>query len=402
MIRTQTLKFEKDEAHTVQIKGRPYRLASVELTDGDRLAKIVVGQAAATVLLQRGRHVVACSRSRGAGTVTAPGWWKFNLNLFAGVGGWEVHDEGLGQKTDGLELNDAAIATAQMAGHFIHKQDVTKYDLFSGHIYTGLKTSPPCGEFTVAGKGEGRALIQDICNTLPLVTSKGGTGIFRMRLINKDAALVLEPMRIILQAVESGRPFEWIAMEQVREVQPIWDAYAVELRKLGYSVATGVLNAEQYGVPQTRRWAILIASLTKEVSLPTPTHTKYRTGYVKVSGMPYTDDGMKPWVSMAEALGIKFPAPGAGLRSNYGTGGDASRRGYRFLHQPAPTVTRKYNRNKWMLDGQVHRAMTDRDAAIFQTFPADYLWQGNKTEVQLQIGNAIPPLLAKAILEQVI
>jgi DNA (cytosine-5)-methyltransferase 1 len=105
---------------------------------------------------------------------------------------------------------------------------------------------------------------------------------------------------------------------------------------------------------------------------------------------------------MAKALGIDTPAPGAYLRSNYGTGGDAANRGRRELWKPAPTITRKYNRNKWMLGGEVLRAMSDREAAILQTFPADSPWQGSKTEVQLQIGNAIPPLLAKAILQQVI
>jgi DNA (cytosine-5)-methyltransferase 1 len=174
------------------------------------------------------------------------------------------------------------------------------------------------------------------------------------------------------------------------------------MERLGYSVAVGNLHAEQYGVPQTRTRAVLIASLDREVSLPTPTHTRYRTGHVKVSGMPYTDLDRKPWVPMAQALNINSPAPGAYLRSNYGTGGVAANRGKRTLYQPAPTVTRKYNRNKWMLNGEVLGALTERQASLLQTFPADYPWQGRADERQLQLGNAIPPLLAKAILQQVI
>jgi DNA (cytosine-5)-methyltransferase 1 len=328
------------------------------------------------------------------------------LGLFDGVGGWNVHDKELGVTTLGLEKDEAAASTAIKAGHNTALVDVTEYELSQHHPYSGLKASPPCGPWTVAGKGEGRKLQEEILFRLDALRAhdtfiagppdgRGGPGW-------AEAALILEPARIIRQAMTIGSPFRWIVMEQTRECLPVWRKYAEWLKCQGYNVAVGILNAEQYGVPQTRRRAVLIASLDGQVSLPTPTHTRYHTGYVKVTGMPPTDPGCLPWVTMAQALGIKVPAPGAGLRSNYGTGGDAAKRGFRRMYHPAPTITRKYNRNKWVLDGQVHRAMSDADAAVLQTFPPDYPWQGSKTEVQLQIGNAIPPLLARKILEQVL
>ena len=76
----------------------------------------------------------------------------------------------------------------------------------------------------------------------------------------RSASLVIEPARFI----EAGHP-EWTALEQVPSVLPLWEVYADELRKHGYSVWCGKLNAADYGVPQTRERAILIASRVRQV-----------------------------------------------------------------------------------------------------------------------------------------
>lgn len=318
-----------------------------------------------------------------------------SLGIFGGVGGWDLHDYELDICTTSLEKDPTAQATA-VAAHTANSScvDVTEYQLSPGHPYQLLKGSPPCGPFTVAGKGAGRSALELLLWAIEFA----GHNMSVPRVIGVDAEsqLVLEPLRLIIQAFDSYA-FESVALEQTREVQPIWDAYAVVLRKLGYSVATGVVSAEQYGVPQTRKRAVLLASRIREVALPKPTHTRFRPNTT-----PKQDPGTHWYRTMSDALGIRTPAPGAGLRSNYGTGGDASKRGFRQFHEPAPTITRKYNRNKWVLDGKPIRAMTDKEAALLQTFPEDYPWQGTKTQVQLQIGNAIPPRLAKVLLQQVI
>lgn len=129
--------------------------------------------------------------------------------------------------------------------------------------------------------------------------------------------LVLEPLAWALR----HEP-EWLAWEQVPTVLPVWEACAEVLRADGYSVAVGVLHAEEYGVPQTRKRAVLVASRTRAVSLPTPTHTRYR------KGKPRQDDsmaGLLPWVSMADALGWGMNA----RPSHTATGGDPQARGER-------------------------------------------------------------------------
>jgi DNA (cytosine-5)-methyltransferase 1 len=87
--------------------------------------------------------------------------------------------------------------------------------------------------------------------------------------------------------------------EQVPSVLPLWQVYAVELRRFGWNVWTGKVNAADYGVPQTRERAVLIASAVRKVGAPTTTHGKHAGG-----GEGLFADPRQPWVTMARALGL--------------------------------------------------------------------------------------------------
>lgn len=389
-----------------------------------------------------------------------------DVDQFAGPGGWDTGIRDLGVTPEGYEWDGAACATARAAGHHRIQVDLS---LVTPPPIRLQVASPPCQGFSPAGKGKGRDDAAALLGAIPHLdrASRFAPTLADLhhRMTDDRSLLVLEPLRWAIQGNA-----EAMAWEQVATVLPIWQACAEVLRSLGYSVWTGVLNAEQYGVPQTRRRAILIASRDHEVRQPTPTHSRY---YPRDPGR--LDLGVLPWVSMAEALSL---ADDVALRSNYGTGGDPRARGVRTADQPAPTVTSKVDRNKWVQrpNASTHRGVdrpldhpsrtltgsgrnvgsawvpvaavegdtswterrpsptivgsfapdvvaapgyrkagdgprqtqpgsvrvTVEEAAVLQSFPADYPWQGSRTAQYRQVGDAVPPLLARAIVQEVL
>jgi DNA (cytosine-5)-methyltransferase 1 len=228
---------------------------------------------------------------------------------------------------------------------------------------------------------------------------------------------------------------EWCALEQVPAVLPLWQHIGRTLTEWGYSVWCGVLNAADYGVPQIRRRAILVASRARRVACPPATHYDVRRRGNGLFGAP--------WISMAEALGWGCedrPSPtvtGGGTGSGGGVevfAGRAARAAVAFrgsrrphatlreLDEPAPTVV--CSADRWTIDrpattvqadprisppGHRDRAGGERQhqgsirisvaqAALLQGFRADYPWRGSSTAQYAQIGNAVPPPLAADVI----
>lgn len=323
------------------------------------------------------------------------------VERFAGPGGWDTGLRGLGLAPVGIEWNEEACATAIAAGHARLLADVSELDPFSFGRVNGGIDSPPCPGWSVAGKGGARRDAVRVLAALSTVSTREEVEriILALRPVmeHPETLLALEPLRWALAL----RP-EWLAWEQVREVLPLWQVCAEVLRRNGYSVDTGVLAAEQYGVPQTRRRAILVARSREFTAahglarLPVPTHSRFHP-----HDPARLDAGVKPWATMRDALGTDGDAY---LRSNYGTGGDPRKRGQRTLDQPGPTVTSKINRNHWIgLAGEEtwSRRITLEEASLLQTFPGDYPWRGKPGDAWQQVGDAVPPLLARAIVAEV-
>lgn len=319
------------------------------------------------------------------------------VDLFAGPGGWDLGASRLGIRPVGVEWEPDACATRAAAGHATIRANLADYPAPAD--IDGLIGSPPCPMFSAAGKREGVDWLPHLCEVAAGATELSPDA-------PAEATLSLKPLEWAL----TGRP-TWICLEQVPDVIVLWKAIAGRLGNEGWSTWTGVLNAVNHGVPQTRRRAILIARRDAPAQPPEPTHAQ--DPQPSLFGPE-----LKPWVTMAEALGICAINTGLDWKPG-GTREDEDAASW-VWERPATTLAG--DPRVWPPGHKINQADIDRlgpeaaaerygdragteairltpaQAAALQTFPNGYPFHGSKTSRFRQIGNAVPPLLAEHII----
>ena len=172
-----------------------------------------------------------------------------------------------------------------------------------------------------------------------------------------------------------------------------------DFQDLGYKVKAKILNAANYGVPQTRQ-RVIITGVRNDIDFdyiyPEPTYDKDGA------------NGLPKWVTVSDAFaGIPDPDQPNDLPNHVYSKYKMDFNGY-IGHRrtdpdkPSPTVTARGDDKGGVVilphpNGK--RRMTCREVATIQSFPLDYCFIGNRSSVYRQIGNAVPPLLGKVIAE---
>lgn len=239
--------------------------------------------------------------------------------------------------------------------------------------------------------------------------------------------------REYLRALRQAQPSAFV-MENVPELLRSAEFAAFKAAaeaELGFAVEGRILNAADYGVPQTRRRAIVIGSRLGEIRWPDRTHwpadkvplggSPWRTFRDAVEGLPLKPDGHEwhsarnPRPTSIERY-MTIPAEGEGrfelaarrpditpacwLRKKTGS---TDVFGRLWWDRPAYTIrTEFYKPEKGRyLHPSEHRPITVREAARCMSFPDEFRLPSpsdqSMTAVAKQIGNAVPPTLAHAI-----
>lgn len=209
-----------------------------------------------------------------------------------------------------------------------------------------------------------------------------------------------------------------------------------KLEKLGYSTKYEVVVAADYGVPQKRRRLVLLGVRNKEKKpfFPIITHCKdlgksessltpWITVRSAISDLPPLKAGEKSLTDPIHAcanlsdLNLKrlkhTPVNGGGreswpdeliLECHKKVKGYSDIYGRMRWDAPSPAITAgcsMISKGRYGHPKQ-NRAISLREAARLQSFPDNFVFTGNMGEIASQIGNAVPPLLAKKIGEALI
>ena len=357
---------------------------------------------------------------------------KYNcVELFAGSGGL-----GTGFSNAGFNIISANDVWEPAGKTYVANHPNVKYivkdiaqltgdELLDG---TGYKKTdvdviiggPPCQGFSTLGK----RFIDDPRNKL-----------FKeyVRIVNE-----IRPKFFVMENV-SGI----LSMEGGKVLENILKSFT----EIGYKLEYKLLNAAEYGVPQQRERTIFIGTrLDIKIRYPEKTHSLTGEGGYKkaltlwdaIGDLPQSDtEEIKLYTEHPKNDFQKFIRNGATELVNHKppvhnekaknmmryipigksawdvketmpkeympTSGYGNTYARLNANEPGMTITRNFAciSSSRCIHPYLNRGLTAREAARIQTYPDDYIFLGSKTDIHIQIGNSVPPILAEKIGEDI-
>lgn len=345
------------------------------------------------------------------------------IDIFSGAGGLSLGAEWAGIKVKtAIEKNKSAAETYQLnyKEATVYCDDIKKLDT---HIFIDMDNpvfiimgGPPCQGFSMS-------------NTMSRNMDNPNNHLFEefLRFV-KD----IKPRWFLFENVWGFTKMENGKIEEY--VQKCFEG-------LGYKVKSSILLASSYGVPQNRERFFMVGNLddiefefpkpfdyqvtVKEAiddlpnlhngdmfdSLPYKLTKKESSNYAKMM-RKNTKKSIQNFVSRNNDLVIErykhIPQGGNWrdipdeLMRNYSDKDRCHSGIYKRLKADAPSVVISNYRKSMLIHPYQNRGLSVREAARIQSFPDSFIFRGPISHIQQQIGNAVPPLLAKAVFEKIL
>ena len=183
----------------------------------------------------------------------------------------------------------------------------------------------------------------------------------------------------------------------------VFDMILRDFDGAGYNVKHDILNAVDYGVPQSRR-RVIILGVRKDIDItiqfpPVPTHAQE-------PGNNLFTQHLRRWKTVNEAIGdLPEPSDNCGIYNHEGTKHVVRINGYVGNRAtrgdlPSPTIMGRGGGTGGPViipHPKLHRRLTPRECARLQDFPDDLIFCGSVSSQYRQIGNAVPVGLSYSI-----